>query len=130
MIVVDTNVIAYLWLPGAHTVDAERLLRVEPEWCVPLLWRSELRNVLSGTLRARRIDLADALEVQAQAERQLAGREYAVPSAAVLRAALDSGCSAYDCEFVVLARELGVSLVTTDKKVLTAFPRVARRLGA
>jgi len=27
MIVVDTNVIAYLWLPGARTATAEHLLK-------------------------------------------------------------------------------------------------------
>ena len=34
----------------------------------------------------------------------------------------DSDCSAYDCEFSVLARRLGVRLVTMDKKLLKAFP--------
>lgn len=45
--------------------------------------------------------------------------------AAVLTLALDSGCSAYDCEFVWLARELGVPLVTADREVRNAFPRLA-----
>ena len=38
---VDTNVIAYLWLPGKRTAAAERLLK---DWNAPLLWRSEFRN--------------------------------------------------------------------------------------
>lgn len=31
-------------------------------------------------------------------------------------------CSAYDCEFVWLARDLRLPLVTADRKVLDAFP--------
>ncbi len=36
-----------------------------------------------------------------------------------------AGCSAYDCEFVVLARELRVRLVTFDTEVLQSFPDTA-----
>jgi len=51
MIVVDTNVIAYLYLPTDYTRLAEQLLAKEPDWAAPLLWRSELRNVLALYLR-------------------------------------------------------------------------------
>ena len=36
------------------------------------------------------------------------GGEFGVPTAEVVRTAIGSGCTAYDCEFVVLARDLGV----------------------
>ncbi len=125
MIVVDTNILAYLWIPGDGTADAEALLRVDEEWCAPILWRSELRNVMLGYVRRRAMTLATALKALAGAETQMAGREYFVPSDLVLRRAAASECSAYNCEFVVLAEQLGVPLATRDRRILTAFPAIA-----
>lgn len=51
MIVVDTNVLAYLYLPGEYTAAAEALLAHDPDWAAPVLWRSEFRNILAGYLR-------------------------------------------------------------------------------
>src|SRR5262245_3865477 len=114
MIVVDTNVLAYLWLPGVHTSAAEILLRRDPDWNAPLLWRSEFRNILAGCLRRRDLDLDDALRIAGEAERQMRGREYSVPTEEVLARVRDCDCSAYDCEFVVLAEALDVPLFTSD----------------
>lgn len=52
-------------------------------------------------------------------------REFTVPSVSVLSLTDKSTCSAYDCEFVALARQLSVMLVTEDKKILAEFPDVA-----
>jgi len=125
VIVVDTNVIAYFWIPGEATERAERLFHDDPQWCAPLLWRSELRNVLVGSLRRRRMTLDVAIRIAEGAQDQLRGREFEVASERVLEAADGSRCSAYDCEFVALAKELGIPLVTTDRQILTDFPRLA-----
>jgi predicted nucleic acid-binding protein len=129
MIVVDTNVLAYLWLPGERTAQAERLFRSDPDWNAPLLWRSEFRNVLAGCLRRGDLGLETALQIVDEAEGQMRGREFSVPSAQVLARVEASDCSAYDCEFVVLAEELGVPLVTADAKLARSFPAVAKALG-
>jgi predicted nucleic acid-binding protein len=130
VIVVDTNVIAYLWLPATETGLAERVLRWDADWCAPLLWRSEFRSVLTGVVRRGALSIESALAIVADAEEHLHGHEYAVPSDRVLRTASSSGCSPYDCEFVVLADQLGVPLVTADRQVLRAFPLIARSLAA
>lgn len=125
MIVVDVNVIAYLLITGEHTPAAESVLAADPEWAAPLLWRSEWRSVLAGYLRRGEIDLPAALERVAAAEALVRGREYLVEAAAVLALVAGSPCSAYDCEYVALARELGVPLVTSDRRILAAFPDTA-----
>ncbi len=125
MIVVDTNVVAYLWLPGALTTAAERVLSTDPEWAVPLLWRSEFRSVLAGAVKRDLCTLDRAIILAQAAEDHVRGREFGVDSPQVLSLAEASGCSAYDCEFVALATELGVPLVTNDRQVLRAFPAVA-----
>jgi len=125
MIVVDTNIIAYLWIPGSHTSQVEGVLQKDRDWAAPLLWRSEFRNVLAGYLRRKQIELNIALQIMDEAERQLSGKEYSISSINVLTLVNKSGCSAYDCEFVALAKDLGVPLVTTDKKILSGFPTIA-----
>lgn len=130
MIVVDTNVIAYLLLPTPDTDLAEGLLRQDPEWCAPLLWRSELRNVLALYLRKRAIDLSSALRLQEEAESLLWDREFQVPSVEVLELVAASPCSAYECEFIALAKDLEVPMVTSDRKVLNAFPDITWSLRA
>ena len=57
VIVVDTNVVAYLWLPGNMTAAAEQVLRQDAEWAVPLLWRSEFRSILTGAVRRKAVPL-------------------------------------------------------------------------
>lgn len=47
MIVADTNIISYLFLPTAYSAKTSRLYLQEAEWAAPSLWRSEFRNVLT-----------------------------------------------------------------------------------
>ena len=123
MIVVDSNVVAYLYLPGEHTAKAEALLEQDPDWAAPILWRSEFRNILAGYLRRKTLTLDQACSLQSEAEDLLAGSEFEVDSNAVLELVRDSDCSAYDCEFIALANKLQVKLVTMDVKLLKAFPK-------
>ena len=122
MIVVDTNVIAYLLMPGQFTAAARATLARDAEWAAPMLWRSEFRNVLALYLRKGELSLRQATTLQDTAEELLLGREQLVASHDVLALAKASGRSAYDCEFVTVARRLGVKLVTSDRPLLASFP--------
>ncbi|HEV8544084.1 MAG TPA: hypothetical protein VGR78_16965 [Verrucomicrobiae bacterium] len=62
--------------------------------------------------------LGEARVLMALGERHLWGREFMVQSESVVDLVGRSGRSAYDCEFVALARDLGLRLLTTDEPVL------------
>ncbi len=130
MIVVDSNVVAYLYLPGEYTAAAEALLEQDSDWAAPILWRSEFRNILAGYMRRKAITFEQANSLQREAESLLGGAEFEVESLAVLELVRDSDCSAYDCEFIALAMKLDTKLVTMDKKLLRAFPKRAIALSA
>ena len=123
MIVVDTNVIAALYLTSDFTAQAESLILQDVDWAAPLLWRSEMRNTLTKYLRSGLMSLEQIYQIQHEAEILMTGNEYQTNSLAVLKLANASQCSAYDCEFVALARHLGVKLVTQDKQILAQFPQ-------
>lgn len=130
MIVVDTNVIAFLLIEGDRTAQAEGVFKRDTDWVAPYLWRSEFRSVLAFYVRKRRIHLDDAIALMREAEVLMQGREFEVESARVLELAESSKCSAYDCEYVTLAERLGVELVTSDRKVLKAFSWIAIEMAS
>ena len=125
MIVVDSNVLAYLYLPGERTAEAEALYQRDPEWAAPVLWRSEFRNILAGYVRRNTISYDHACRLQSEAEGLLSGSEFEIDSRDVLDLVRDSDCSAYDCEFIALAIKLSTRVVTEDKKMVRAFPAYA-----
>jgi predicted nucleic acid-binding protein len=129
MKVVDANVIAYLLIKGKYTDKAKSLLKDDPKWVAPQLWRSEFRNVLATYVRNDYFDLSQALFLAKKAEELMQDGEYQVQSKDVLELAEESGRSAYDCEYVALANDLGVKLITTDKQLIKAFPDIAINLA-
>lgn len=124
MIVVDTNVITSLWVPNDMDEMAYKILEKDTDWIAPLLWRSEFRNVLAIYLRTDILEFSIALQAIEEAEQLMRSKEFEVNSTQVLSLVSDSSCSSYDCEFVALADDLDVKLVTFDKKILKEFPEI------
>jgi predicted nucleic acid-binding protein len=108
VIVVDTNVIAHLYVPTPFAAAAESQLQTDPGWTAPLLRRSEFWNILAGTLRRKLLGFEQASQLLAEAESLMAAGEHEVQSRHVLELVRDSDCSAYECEFVALALQLNV----------------------
>ena len=130
MIVVDTNIISYLYISSERSQQAEQLLSLNPRWTAPVLWRSEFRSVLSQYLRKNILSYDEVLLILQQAEVLLTGNEYEMSFAHIMQLVNTSQCSAYDCEFAALAQYLDVPLVTADKKMLAEFPDIAKSLDS
>ena len=125
MIVADTNLIAYFLLDGEFTSQAEAVYQKDADWFIPYLWRSEFRSILALYLQKKLIALDEAKEIMNQAELLLLEKEREVESDVVFDLVSTSGLSAYDCEYIALAKELNIPLVTSDRKILKAFEQIA-----
>jgi len=97
----------------------------DPDWQAPRLFRSEFRSIAAGHLR-RGESLRNVLAASANA--QLAVLAHEVNDQEVFAVIQESPLSAYDAEYVALARRLGSTLVTTDRQILEHYPDLAVRL--
>jgi predicted nucleic acid-binding protein len=128
MIVIDSNILAYLCLPGEFSQLASVAYQKDPHWIAPLLWQSEFRNILAAYLRRNLIDLKTAHLTMNYALGLMRQTEFGVISSHVLELVVASKCSSYDCEYVALAQSYNVPLITMDKQILAQFPQVAVKL--
>lgn len=125
MIVVDTNILIYLMLEGPFKEKADEVAKKDNDWIVPKLWRSEFGNVLNLYYKKQLLTHTQTLDILEKALRLLLKKERAVDNYRALILALDSGCTYYDCEYIQLAYQYNVPLITQDKKLLEVFPKIA-----
>lgn len=118
MIVADTNLISYLLIEGDQTEAAREVWTADSSWVMPPLWRSEFLNVLAVAYRAGVISESQALVVWARAKTLLGAGEVEPSGSRVLHLAMERDISAYDAQFVSVAMDLGVPLVTADRRLL------------
>jgi predicted nucleic acid-binding protein len=129
VIVADNNVLVAFWLPGEWTELAEAVKLRDSVWAAPILWRAEFRMVLTVHLRNGALTEAEANTAYLNAQRDMGEKEFSVPTERILQLVLGSDCNAFECEYVALAVDLNVPLVTTNEKILRAFPKIAVSLA-
>ena len=125
MIVVDTNVICYLLMPGERSAAADRLFRSDPDWIAPRLWLDELLNVLATYERRSLLDSDQAAALLRDAIDLMQDGTYEAPPERVLATARRTGCSTSDSQFVALAEDRHLNLHTWDGQILDRCPGVA-----
>jgi predicted nucleic acid-binding protein len=76
-------------------------------------------------IRQGKLSSEKAMEFMNEAEILMQGEEYQVDSGRIIKLIDSSKCSAYDCEFVALAQNLDVPLITSDKQIINEFPETA-----
>ena len=128
MLLVDTNVVAYLLIEGDHTEAAQNLHRSDPDWRSEAFLLVEFTNVLAAYLATKRMTLPLAQEFLAKAIDLLDGKLARIPHARVLAVSERYRVSAYDARFLALADQLGSRLVTEDAKLRAAAPALTQSL--
>jgi len=122
MIVADTNLVAQLILSLDLTARAQEIYRRDPDWHLPELWRHEFLNVLASYLRFDKVPAAQLLLAWKQAIELFAGATCEVDMPLALELAGERNISAYDAQYLALARSLSVPLVTEDRRLRRAAP--------
>jgi predicted nucleic acid-binding protein len=121
VVLVDTNVLAYLMLDGDRTSAAQELYEQDADWRSEAFIMVELSNVLTTYVRSKALTRDQGLKLLAKAE-ELVPVLTSVLHARALEAAVQFGISAYDARFVALAMQTKVRLVTEDARLRTAVP--------
>ena len=121
MVLVDTNVLAYLMLEGDRTSAAQELFERDADWRSEAFIMVEFSNVLTTYVRTKVLSRDRGLKLLAGAEK-LVPVLTSVQNARALEVATQFGISAYDARFVALAIQMKVKLVTEDAKLRAAVP--------
>ena len=129
MLLVDTNIIAPLYVQSARSPAAAELFAHDPVWRTEPLALIELSNVLITYERARYITAAAARDCLNRAAAFLQPHLFRVSHQAALDAALRYGTTAYHARFLALARELRMRLVTEDVKLRAVAPALTQSLA-
>ncbi|MFZ5557575.1 MAG: type II toxin-antitoxin system VapC family toxin [Pseudomonadota bacterium] len=130
MIVVDVNVVAYFLIDGEKTASARNLLRRDPDWRLPPLWRHEFLHVLATFAREGGATTAEAQRLWQQGIELFGPGEESVDMEAALALAIANRISAYDAQYIALARQLRTVCVSEDRRLLGTFPTLSRAMQA
>jgi len=129
MVLVDTNIIAPLYVRSARTEAVEELFARDAVWRTEPLALIELSRVLITYDRARYITAATERDCLNRAAAFLQPQLFRVSHQAALDAALRYGTTAYDARFLALADQLGSRLITEDARLRAAAPALTQSLA-
>ena len=119
--VVDASV-AVKWLVAEEDADiADQLAASGQELHAPRLMASEVANVLWRKARVGQMERADAAAAMALlADMPVRWNDDETVSADAVRLALALDHPVYDCMYLALAHRIGATVVTADRRFVTA----------
>jgi len=129
VLIIDTNVVAYLLIEGDYTAAARLLHRRDDDWRSEAFIMVEFANVLTASIAARRMNLVRAQRFLADATSLLRGKLALISYDSVLSLAVQYRVTAYDARFLALAQQLDRRLVTEDAKLRAAAPKLTQSLA-
>jgi predicted nucleic acid-binding protein len=129
MLLIDTNVVAYLLIEGDYTEAAQELRARDSDWRSEAFLLVEFTNVLVSSIARKRMTLSMAEDFLAKAAALFDGKLGRIPHASVLAIASRHRVSAYDARFLSLADQLGSRLITEDARLRAAAPALTQSLA-
>ena len=129
MVLIDTNILAYLLIHGEQTDAAQRLRRSDPDWRSEAFIMVEFTNLLVGYTVAKQMTLALAQNLFEKADTLLDGKLGRISHTQVLTTAARHRVTAYDARFLALAQSLELRLITEDNKLRAAAPALTQSLA-
>ena len=127
MVLVDTNIIAYLMIRGNRTAAAQQLYERDSDWCSEAFVMVEFSNVIATYVRTRALTQAQGTKLLAESQAHLSTL-HSVVNTQALESAMQFGISAYDARFISLAKQLKMKLITEDVKLRVAVPALTMSL--
>ena len=129
MLLVDTNVVAYLLIEGDCTEAAQKLRIRDSDWRSEAFLLVEFTNVLVSSIARKRMTPSMADDFLAKVLSLFDGKLGRIPHASVLAIAARHRVSAYDARFLSLADQLGSRLITEDARLRAAAPVLTQSLA-
>jgi predicted nucleic acid-binding protein len=121
VVVVDSNILAYLMIEGDHTEGAQELYRRDSDWSSEAFVLVEFSNVLATYVRAGALRDVQGTKLLTDAT-VLIKTLHSVTNQDALETAMRYEISAYDARFISVARRLSEKLVTEDARLRRAVP--------
>ena len=125
MIVADTCLVTHLFNDTVLTETAQKILKKDPHWIVPKLWKEEYANVLSKLARKGYQTKDQIIKHFNYTVNELKNCEVDVDIRKALKISIEYKISVYDAHFIVLAIDFDALLITEDKEVIKNCPRIA-----
>lgn len=121
VILVDTNILAYLLIEGDHTAAAQALYEHDPDWHSEAFLMVEFTNILATYVRTQAMTFKQGIGLLTEAQAVMTTLT-SLPNSQALGTATEFGISAYDARFIATARRMRAKLVTEDTKLRAAVP--------
>ena len=121
MLLVDTNILAYMLIEGDRTQAVQQLFARDPDWCSEAFVMVEFSNILATCVRHRTLTQAQGVQLLTDAH-MLLPTLHNVAHDQAFETAMQFGISASDARLITLARQLKSKLITEDANLHAAVP--------
>ncbi len=124
MIVVDASIVAFLLIEGELTPAARRLHRLDPEWITPPILNHELLHILAalGHSSGSQEDRRAMVEIWRGIRQSVGARQQVPDPVKALKLAMELGIPGHDAQYLALAEQLALPLVTEEESLIAAAP--------